>query len=263
MFFLVFLVLVFKVALCILKHLEAVGGVLPEILQGNVFTAFLRCWQSVLLPGSYLYTSSKKSKQESKAKQHEIVLESTFCRIMQLKPNPSCINTISAPTHTHAREHKHTLTPARAHTHTHTRGHIETSNKSQLKATVPLGAKGKLFHSSFAMPPVFSFFLHAVLGQHGSRGSFGNGKVKRQAYAAGRLCSYVHVMYVYTWGRLWASRSGSPANDQHWWGRRLQSCTPSSLLSAFINSVPLDPFCNENNLCSFISFSHTFLSWLN
>lgn len=93
-------------------------------------------------------------------------------------------------------------------------------------------------------------------GQHGSPGSFGNGKVKRQAYAAGRLRSYVHVMYVYTSGRLWASRSGSPANDQHWWGGRLQSCTPPS----FIHSFPLDPFCHENSLFSFISFSHTFLS---
>lgn len=104
---------------------------------------------------------------------------------------------------------------------------------------------------------LFFFLLHAVLGQHGSPGSFGNGKVKRQAHAAGRLCSYVHVMYVYTSGRLWASRSGSPANDQHWWGGRLQSCTPPS----FIHSFPLDPFCNENSLFSFISFSHTFLSW--
>lgn len=93
-------------------------------------------------------------------------------------------------------------------------------------------------------------------GQHGSPGSFGNGKVKRQAYAAGRLRSYVHVMYVYTSGRLWASRSGSPANDQHWWGGRLLSCTPPS----FIHYFPLDPFCHENSLFSFISFSHTFLS---
>lgn len=108
------------------------------------------------------------------------------------------------------------------------------------------------------MPPV-SFLLHAVLEQHGSPGSLGNGKVKRQAYAAGRLCSYVHVMYVYTSGRLWASRSGSPANDQRWWGGRLLSCTPPS----FIHSFPLDPFCHENSLFSFISFSHTFLSWPN
>lgn len=39
-------------------------------------------------------------------------------------------------------------------------------------------------------------------------------------------------------------------------GGRLQSCTPPS----FIHSFPLDPFCQENSLFSFISFSHTFLS---
>lgn len=41
--------------------------------------------------------------------------------------------------------------------HTQTRiclSHIKTSNKQQLKATIPLGAKGKLFHSPFVMPPV-------------------------------------------------------------------------------------------------------------
>lgn len=72
------------------------------------------------------------------------------------------------------------------HSHTHTeRGHIETSNKGQLKATVPLGAKGEI---------VPFFFLHAVLRRYGSPGSFGNGKVKRRAYVAGRQRSYVHVM---------------------------------------------------------------------
>lgn len=81
--------------------------------------------------GCYLCTG-----KQNETKQNKTLLDSaSFCRIMQLKLNPSCINTTS--------------------THTHTHGHIETSNKSQLKATVPLGAKGKLSHSSFAMPPVF------------------------------------------------------------------------------------------------------------
>lgn len=72
------------------------------------------------------------------------------------------------------------------HSHTHTeRGHIKTSNKGQLKATVPLGAKGEI---------VPFFFLHAVLRRYGSPGSFGSGKVKRRAYVAGRQRSYVHVM---------------------------------------------------------------------
>lgn len=40
-------------------------------------------------------------------------------------------------------------------------------------------------------------------------------------------------------------------------GGGLQSCTPPP---SFIHSFPLDPFCHENSLFSFISFSHTFLS---
>lgn len=70
----------------------------------------------------------------------------------------------------------------------------------EIKSAIPLGAKGKLFLSPFATPPVWQplpsekkEILPCNFGQHGSNKTSLGTETSREAHVARRLLSYVHV----------------------------------------------------------------------
>lgn len=97
-----------------------------------------------------------------------------------------------------------------SHTHTYTYGptHIETSNKRQSKQQFLWGRRGNcsillllclLFRSDFYLKKQM---LSCYFGQHGSNKKSLGTEMLREACVARRLWSYVHVVCVYTSGRL-------------------------------------------------------------